>query len=104
MQISILCSNVAVAQNDFQLPTLEPKLQAIRDDILNGRGFIVFRGLPINEWGRYKSAVVTMGLSAHLGYLLSQNKLGLVLGHVTNQGADWHNDLDKIKISATNAP
>ncbi|GAB0144985.1 hypothetical protein EsHS_00005436 [Epichloe bromicola] len=89
---------------DFKLPTLESKLQDIRNDILNGRGFIVFRGLPIQKWGRYKAAVVTMGLSVHLGYLLSQNKLGLVLGHVTNQGADWHNDLDKIKISATNAP
>jgi hypothetical protein len=71
---------------------------------LNGRGFIVFSGLPIDKWGRYKAAVVTMGLSVHFGYLVSQNKLGLILGHVTNQGADYHNDLDKIKISATNAP
>ncbi|KAG6002350.1 hypothetical protein E4U54_000893 [Claviceps lovelessii] len=93
-----------ISKNNFRLPTLEPLLQEIRDDILNGKGFIVFRGLPIEEWGRYKAAVAIMGLSVHLGYLLSQNKLGLILGHVTNQGADWHNDLDKIKISATNAP
>ncbi|KAG5918708.1 hypothetical protein E4U42_006760 [Claviceps africana] len=93
-----------ISKTNFRLPTLEPLLQDIRHDILNGKGFIVFRGLPIEEWGRYKAAVVTMGLSVHLGYLVSQNKLGLILGHVTNQGADWHNDLDKIKISATNAP
>lgn len=44
-----------------------------------------------------------MGVSAHLGYLLSQNKLGQVLGHVTNLDADYHNQLDKVKIAATNA-
>jgi hypothetical protein len=45
-----------------------------------------------------------MGLSVHFGYLVSQNKLGLILGYVINQGADYHNDLDKIKILAINAP
>lgn len=44
-----------------------------------------------------------MGISAHLGYLLSQNKLGQLLGHVTNLGADYKNKLDTIKIAATNA-
>jgi hypothetical protein len=79
-------------------------LDRARDDILNGRGFILFRGLPIDTWGRYRAAVVTMGISVHFGYLLSQNKLGLILGHVTNQGVDYKNNLDKIKISASNAP
>ncbi|KAB8226238.1 taurine catabolism dioxygenase TauD [Aspergillus novoparasiticus] len=95
---------VSINKSNFRLPTLESTLQDIRNDILNGRGFVVFRGLPISRWGRYKAAVATMGLSVHFGYLLSQNKLGLILGHVTNQGADYHNSLDKIKISATNAP
>ncbi|TDZ19775.1 Taurine hydroxylase-like protein SAT17 [Colletotrichum orbiculare MAFF 240422] len=93
-----------ISKASFRLPTLGPYMEQVRSDILNGRGFIVFRGLPVDKWGRYDAAVVTMGLSAHLGYLLSQNKLGLILGHVTNQGADYHNRLDTIKISATNAP
>lgn len=79
-------------------------LDRAREDILNGKGFIVFRGLPIDTWGRYKASVATMGMSAHFGYLLSQNKLGLILGHVTNQGVDPEKDLHKIKISASNAP
>ncbi|KAJ5667307.1 taurine catabolism dioxygenase TauD [Penicillium longicatenatum] len=95
---------VNISKCNFRMPKFEPELQRIRDDILNGRGFIVFRGLPIDKWGRYKSAVATMGISVHFGYLLSQNKLGLILGHVTNQGADYHNRLHTIKISATNAP
>lgn len=78
-------------------------LQAVRHDILNGRGFVLFRGLPVEAWGRQKAAIAMMGISAHLGYLLSQNKLGQVLGHVTNLDADYKNSLDKIKIAATNA-
>lgn len=97
-------SSLTLQQANFYLPTLQPLLDDYRDEILNGRGFIVFRGLPMDEWGRYKAAVALMGLSVHFGYLLSQNKLGLILGHVTNQGADHVNSLDKIKISATNAP
>ena len=45
-----------------------------------------------------------MGLSTHLGYLVSQNSQGQLLGHVTNQGHDYVNHLDKVKISRTNAP
>ena len=90
-------------QNTFRIPKFEPQLQKYRDDILNGSGFVVFRGLPMEKWGKYKAAVATMGISVHFGYLLSQNKLGLVLGHVTNQGADVKN-LHFIKISATNEP
>ncbi|CAG8978962.1 hypothetical protein HYALB_00012415 [Hymenoscyphus albidus] len=93
-----------ISKANFRLPNMGPMLQKVRHDILNGRGFIVFRGLSIEEWGRYRAAVATMGLSVHFGYLLSQNKLGLILGHVTNQGADYNNRLDTIKISATNAP
>lgn len=79
-------------------------LQEIRVDILNGHDFVVFRGLPVDKWGRYKAAVATMRISAHFGYSVSQDKLGLILGHVTDQGADYCTSLHKIKISATNAP
>ncbi|RDL33054.1 putative Taurine catabolism dioxygenase TauD [Venustampulla echinocandica] len=95
---------VNISKTNFPLPGLTPVLDTARDDILNGRGFILFRGLPIDTWGRYRAAVATMGISVHFGYLLSQNKLGLILGHVTNQGVDYKNNLDKIKISASNAP
>ncbi|KAM3503831.1 hypothetical protein MY10362_003945 [Beauveria mimosiformis] len=94
---------ININKHNFHIPNVTRTLQAVRHDILNGRGFVLFRGLPVQEWGRQKAAVAMMGISAHLGYLLSQNKLGQVLGHVTNLDADYKNSLDKVKIAATNA-
>ncbi|RMZ39131.1 MFS multidrug transporter [Aspergillus flavus] len=42
---------ISISKNNFWLPTLESALQDIQDDILNGCGFIMFRGLPISRWG-----------------------------------------------------
>lgn len=92
-----------IIQFNFHIPNISRTLHVARNDILNGRGFVLFRGLPVDKWGRQKAAIAMMGVSAHLGYLLSQNKLGQLLGHVTNLDADWKNSLDKVKIAATNA-
>ena len=35
-----------IAKADFFLPTLAPKLASICDELLNGRGFALLRGLP----------------------------------------------------------
>ena len=35
-----------IAQSDFPLPTLGPRLTAMRDVLLDGRGFMLLRGLP----------------------------------------------------------
>ena len=32
---------------DFPLPTLGARLDAMREEILNGRGFVLIRGLPV---------------------------------------------------------
>src|ERR1019366_5860051 len=32
---------------DFPLPTLGPVLDRLRDDVLNGRGFVLLRELPV---------------------------------------------------------
>ena len=37
----------AVTKQDFPLPTLGPKLKAIHDDLLFGRGIRVLKGLPL---------------------------------------------------------
>lgn len=54
----------------------------MRVDLNDGKGFILLKGLPVREWGLHKSAVAYMGLGSHLGYFVSQNGRGHVLGHV----------------------
>ena len=71
---------------DFPLPTLKPRLDRIRHEILDGRGFVLLRGLPVELWGRRLSAIAFLGLGRHLGNLRSQNRDGHLLGHVKDMG------------------
>lgn len=73
---------------DFPLPTLAAELMALRDRLLNGLGFEVWSGLPVDDVPRRQSAAVFLGIGAHLGSLRSQNAMGHLLGHVTDIGRD----------------
>jgi hypothetical protein len=77
----------AITAKDFPLPTLAPKLRArVDNEVLNGRGFILLRGLPVERWTMRESATAYFGLGAHLGSARSQNGKGHVLGHVQDLG------------------
>ena len=69
-------------QDLFPLPNLASDLAKIRDDIVNGKGFVLFRNIPVTEWGLQKSATAYMGLGTYFGYFTAQNGRGHVLGHV----------------------
>jgi hypothetical protein len=69
-------------QDLFPLPNLASDLAKIRDDIINGKGFVLFRNIPVTEWGLQKSATAYMGLGTYFGYFTAQNGRGHVLGHV----------------------
>jgi hypothetical protein len=45
-----------MAKEYFPLPTLEAFFGSVRREVLNGKGFILFKGLPVQEWGLQKSA------------------------------------------------
>ena len=77
-------------------------LTAVRTEILNGKGFILFKGFPVEKWRLHKSAVAYLGIGTYLGYFVSQNSRGHVLGHVKNLGDD-PKQIDKVRIYRTNA-
>ncbi|KUJ24089.1 Clavaminate synthase-like protein [Mollisia scopiformis] len=91
-----------ISQDTFALPRLSVLLKSIRAEILNGKGFILFKGFPVEKWGNHKSAVAYMGLGTYLGYFVSQNGRGHVLGHVKDLGDD-PKQIDKVRIYRTNA-
>lgn len=91
-----------IAKEKFPLPNMDSYLTAMRNELLNGKGFILFKGFPVQEWGNHKSAVAYMGLGTYLGYFVSQNGLGHVLGHVKDTGAD-PTQIDKVRIYRTTA-
>jgi Taurine catabolism dioxygenase TauD, TfdA family len=72
--------------DDFPLPTLQPRLERIRHEILEGRGFALLRTLPVEHWGRRLSAIAFLGIGRHLGAFRSQNRDGHLLGQVRDLG------------------
>jgi hypothetical protein len=77
-------------------------LTALRADLIDAKGFILFKGFPANEWGIEKTCVGYMGLGTYLGYFVSQNGRGHVLGHVKDVGDD-PTQIDKVRIYRTTA-
>ncbi|HSB98680.1 MAG TPA: TauD/TfdA family dioxygenase [Burkholderiaceae bacterium] len=75
-----------LSRERFVLPTLAPRLARLQRELLEGRGFVLVRALPLAAWGRRRSAVAFYGLGMHLGRPLSQNAQGHLLGHVRDQG------------------
>ena len=77
----------AVQPGDVPLPIFGPRLAALfRDDVLQGRGFAVIRGLDPSRLSRREAAAAFLGLGAHLGAPRPQNAKGHVLGHVKDLG------------------
>lgn len=81
-----------IKREDFQLPGLGPKLGAICNDVMTGRGFALVRGLPVEKWSIRQSATAYFGIGTHFGNARSQNGKGHILGHVRDLGRDAVND------------
>ncbi|KAK4118177.1 Clavaminate synthase-like protein [Parathielavia appendiculata] len=91
-----------ISKSNFPLPHLSQTLTALRDNLLNGKGFVLFKRFPADVWPTLKTAVAYMGLGAHLGYLVSQNGRGHVLGHVKDVGED-PSQIHSVRIYRTTA-
>ncbi len=88
---------VDIRRDDFPLPTLGPRLERMLEDILNGRGFVLIRGFPVDRWSKLERGVAFFGLGTYFGNARSQNAEGHVLGHVKDLG-----DPDASRIYKTN--
>jgi hypothetical protein len=75
-----------ITRADFPLPKFGAVLDGIRDELINGRGFVLMRGLPVEGRPIEKSAIAYWGIGAYLGSPRSQNAMGHVLGHVRDLG------------------
>lgn len=73
-----------VSKDDFPLPTLAPELAALREELKDGRGFILIRGLDRARYSDEQLAAIFWGVGAHLGIGLAQSNKGDRLGHVVD--------------------
>ena len=77
-----------ISPSNFALPRLAPRLAGILHDLLEGRGFVLVRGLPVERWTREETAIAYMGIGSYFGRPRSQNAKGHLLGHVKDLGVD----------------
>ena len=71
---------------NFPLPGLATKLQDTLTELLEGRGFVMIKGLPVQCYTLRRSALIYLGLGRHFGSLRSSNGKGHLLGHVKDIG------------------
>jgi Taurine catabolism dioxygenase TauD, TfdA family len=75
-----------IRRQDFPLPTLGPVLDGLRADVLNGRGFVLLRGVPVEDRPIAESATMYWGIGSYFGSARSQNAQGHLLGHIYDLG------------------
>lgn len=80
---------VDIRRENFPLPGFSAGIEALREELLEGRGFVQIRGLQVDRWTRAQAAAAFWGIGAHLGRALSQNAQGDLLGHIKDLGGDY---------------
>jgi len=75
-----------IGKSDFPLPTLGGRLHDIERELMEGRGFVLIRGLPRARYTNDDMSLAYWGIGAHLGAPWPQNHKGHLLGDVTDQG------------------
>lgn len=75
-----------LGKDDFPLPSLGSRLKRIERELIDGRGFVLIRGLPRDRYDKNDASLLYWGIGMHLGRPWPQNKHGHLLGDVTDQG------------------
>jgi hypothetical protein len=107
-------ARIPCAPEAFPLPRLAAALDGILEELENGRGFMLLRGIPRDRYTDEECALIYWGLSVRLGNPVSQNARGHLLGHVrdegrvlddpsvrvyqTNQRMDFHTDMLPVDV------
>jgi len=81
-----------IEPGNFPLTSLVSKLQAIRDEVMKGRGIALLRNIPVDRYSLEQVARIYLGIGRNMGTLRSQNADGHILGHVCDIGHDHHHN------------
>jgi hypothetical protein len=91
----------ALSRDDFPLPTLGPLLRQWQDEVIDGRGFYVLRGLNAADYTDEQVGLIFWAMGLYLGRAVIQNPKGDLLGHVYDHGRRY-GDID-VRGYETNA-
>jgi len=81
------CDDVLdITRDAFPLPTLGPELVGVAGELIDGRGVVLIRGVPVDRYDKARASSIYWGVGMHLGQPWPQNAKGHLLGDVTDQG------------------
>lgn len=70
------------------MPRVGRGMEAAREAVVQGPGFYVVRGVPVEQWGSEDAALAYWVLGSYVGAAVPQNAQGDLLGHVRDAGLD----------------
>ncbi len=75
-----------VSVTNFPLPSLGPVLAELSTELLNGRGFALLTGIPVDGLTTEQSDLLAVGIGSHVATVMPQGVS--VLEHVRDRGVD----------------
>jgi alpha-ketoglutarate-dependent taurine dioxygenase len=93
------------SREDFPLPSFAPTAAEIRRRLGDGIGFVVLRGLALDDYAEDEVQLLYAGIGTHLGTILPQNVRGDRLYSVRDEGIRVEADYGQtgVRFSKTNA-
>jgi len=82
-------SHAEVKTGDFPLEHFGPTVSSLRDQIENGRGIAVLKGIPIAGKSVEDIELLYAGIAAHIGESIVQDTDGTLIDHVCDRGLSY---------------
>jgi hypothetical protein len=78
----------SITKDDFPLPVLSAKIETVLDELEDGRGFVLLRGLPLDDIPNDDVTLYSLywGLAQYLGSPITQNRRGQRIVEITDAG------------------
>lgn len=94
-----------IERDQFPLPSFSPIAAEILKRLREGAGFVVLRGLPLDDYAEDEVRLLYAGLGAHLGTILPQNLRGDWFYSVRDEGVHVEAEYGKtgVRFSKSNA-
>ena len=78
-----------IGRGDVDMPRFDQTLAMLYDELLEGRGFFLLRGVPVAGLTHAQAAAAYWAIGTRFGRAISQNNKSHMLGHVKNFGGDY---------------
>src|SRR5262249_54997458 len=78
----------AMTRADFPLPRLAAQLQGVADELERGCGMVKLRRIPVDRYDGEALRHIYVGIAAHVGHVLFQNRRGELMRDIRDEGAE----------------